>query len=269
MHRRIRLGLFFLILATSFPLAFTSLEEVGATETGNVLVCYGGGGDGLSLVEWTAAELAAHEAEHGRSVQRAHPITGTCFDPAGLMVGMGWVPGTAWLCAPTAQDQWYGPVFIWSIYQQPRHIPPDESGSCPRPRMLGWSRSETEIAAGTAVYMTELEVKGDLQRLYAWMHPDSQAIVPFSAMAGWYRDVFVLDPPVRMTIDEVRLVEWTWGVTGKVYPSTAEVTYRQWFADGREETGKVRLVRDDGVWRWFFGRDRDFVDQQIERYGSD
>lgn len=268
MHRRTRLGLLFLILATSFPLAFTSLE-VGAMETGNALVCYGGGGDGIYLEEWTPDQLDEHEAIHGSPVLRAHPLTGTCRDLAGLLLP-GWVPGTAWLCSQTADGQWTGPRFTHTISQHGIQAPPDPgSGSCPTPRERTSPRSETEIAAGTAVYMTELEVKGDLQRLYAWMHPDSQAIVPFSAMAGWYRDVFVLDPPVRMTIDEVRLVEWTWGVTGKVYPSTAEVTYRQWFADGREETGKVRLVRDDGVWRWFFGRDRDFVEEQIERYGSD
>jgi hypothetical protein len=117
--------------------------------------------------------------------------------------------------------------------------------------------------------MAELESSGDLRQLYAWMHPDSQAVVPLPAMVGWYQDVYVMDPPVSMSVDDVRLVEWTWGVTGKLYPSAAKVTYRQRFADGREVSDNVRLVRDDGVWRWFFGRDRDFVDQQIERYGRD
>lgn len=270
MHNGARLGLLLVIFATALPVALTPpmSAEVSAAETGNILVCYGGGGDGLSLVEWTAAELAEHEATHGRPVQRAHPITGTCFDQAGLMVGMGWIPGTAWLCSQDAEGRWMGPGFIWSIYQQPRHVPPDVSGSCLTPKRPDRPRTELEIASSTAVYLTELEVKGDLRRLYDWMHPDSKAIVPFPAMAGWYQEAFVLDPPVWMTVDEVRLVEWTWGVTGKVYPSAAEVTYRQRFADGREETDKVRLVRDDGAWRWFFGRDRDFVDQQIENYGE-
>lgn len=99
------------------------------------------------------------------------------------------------------------------------------------------------------------------------MHPDAQAVVPQSAMEGWYREVFAQRPPVWMTVDDVRLVEWTWDVTGTVYPSAAEVTYRQRFADGAEEQGVVRLVRDNGVWRWFFGRDRAFIEEQIAKYG--
>lgn len=275
MHHGVRLGLLLVILATALPVALTPplSADVSATERGSVLVCFGGGGDGIYLEEWTTARLVEYETTTGRSVLRAHPITGTCTDPAGLWVGIGWVPSTAWLCSLNSEGRWYGPNFVDSVYQREDQIPPDPaSGSCPYPGGAGAflrPRTETERAASTAVHMTELEVNGDLRRLYAWMHPDSQAIVPFSAMAGWYRDVFVLDPPVSMNIDEVRLVEWTWGVTGKVYPSAAEVSYRQRFADGREESGKVRLVRDDGVWRWFFGRDRDFVEEQIERYGRD
>ena len=71
-----------------------------------------------------------------------------------------------------------------------------------------------------------------------------------------------------MTVDDVRLVEWTWDVTGKVYPSAAEVSFRQRFEDGEETEGAIRLVRDHGVWRWFFGRDRTFVEEQIGRFGS-
>ena len=107
---------------------------------------------------------------------------------------------------------------------------------------------------------------GDYGRLYAWMHPDSKAIVPQAAMEGWYREVFALRPPVWMTVDGVRIGEWTWDVTGKVYPSTAEVTYRQRFADGQEVQGMTHLVRDHGVWRWFFGSDRAFVAEQIARF---
>lgn len=274
MYRGVRLGLLLLILTTAFPLVLTPplSPHVAATERGNVLVCFGGGGDGIYLEEWSSARLTEYEAANGRTVLRAHPVTGTCTDPAGLWVGNGWVPGTAWLCTRDYEGRWNGPSFTSSVYQTQDSVPPDPStGSCPDPRgrWTQWTRTEAERAAGTAVYMTELEVKGDLRRLYAWMHPDSKAVVPLPAMVGWYREVFAVDPPVSMTIDEVRLVEWTWGVTGKVYPSAAEVTYRQRFADGREEPGKVRLVRDDGVWRWFFGRDRDFVDQQIERYGSE
>ena len=69
-----------------------------------------------------------------------------------------------------------------------------------------------------------------------------------------------------MTVDDVQLGEWTWDVTGKVYPSAAEVMFRQRFADGQEIQGVTHLVRDNGVWRWFFGGNRAFVEEQIARY---
>jgi probable HAF family extracellular repeat protein len=92
-------------------------------------------------------------------------------------------------------------------------------------------------------------------------------------VAGWYREVFGWYPemiavraPTWMTVDDVRLEEWTWGVTGTVYPSAAAVSVRQRFADGLETEGVVWLVRENGVWRWFFGRDRSFVEDQISRF---
>jgi hypothetical protein len=45
------------------------------------------------------------------------------------------------------------------------------------------------------------------------------------------------------------------------------VVYRQQFADGSDVRGEVRLVKDyAGNWRWFFGRDRAFVEEQIARF---
>src|SRR5215204_469409 len=96
--------------------------------------------------------------------------------------------------------------------------------------------------------------------------PARRPVVLESAAVGWYREVFATRPPVWMTVDDVRLVEWTWEVTGKVYPSAAEVTFHQRFEDGAETEGVTHLVRDNGVWRWFFGRDRAFVDEQIARF---
>ena len=184
-------------------------------------------------------------------------------------MSIGWVPGTKWLCGQDAEGRWWGPNWVWEVYQSGDEVPPEpETGRCPQP----WSypqliaiRTETEYAATTAVHMTELEVAGDYDRLYAWMHPDAKAIVSQAAMEGWYREVFAPRPPVWMTVDDVRLVEWTWGVTDKIYPSAAEVTYRQRFADGQETEGVTHLVRDHGVWRWFFGHNRAFVEEQIAR----
>jgi hypothetical protein len=151
-------------------------------------------------------------------------------------------------------------------------VPPDPATArCPQsmPPYSGEGRTELERAAVTAVHLTELEVAGDYSRLYAWMHPDSQAVVPQAAMEGWYREIFAQRPPIWMTVDDVRLVEWTWEVTGKVYPSAAEVAFRQRFANGEEVEGVTHLVRDHGVWRWFFGTDRHFVNEQITLFGSE
>jgi hypothetical protein len=240
-----------------------------APDRGTTLVCHAGGGDGLSLEEWTPEQVADYEEATGRDVSALapHPATGNCLDFAGLMGG--WATGTAWLCTPQSDGSWTGPGWVWQVYRMDEQVSPDPAtGQCPQPwSPIQQNSSELEKAAAIAVHLTELEVAEDHDRLYAWMHPDSQAVVPQAAMEGWYREAFAQRPPVWMTVDDVRIGEWTWEVTGKVYPSAAEVAYRQRFADGEEIEGVTHLIRDNGVWRWFFGRDRAFVDEQVLRYG--
>jgi hypothetical protein len=184
---------------------------------------------------------------------------------------MGWNDQYSWLCSQGVEGRWWGPTWVLTHYRHGEPVPPDPStGNCPTP----WDPrsepvdSEAEKAAATAVHMAELEVAADYDRLYAWMHPDSTAIVPQSAMEGWYREDFSVSPPVWMTVDDVQIAEWTWEVTGKVYPSAAEVKFRQQFADGSETEGVTHLVRDNGVWRWFFGGSREFVEEQIVRFSN-
>jgi hypothetical protein len=50
---------------------------------------------------------------------------------------------------------------------------------------------------------------------------------------------------VWKVVDEVRLVEWPWEVTGKTYPSDA--------ADGEVIEDVTHLVRDDGIGGGFSG----------------
>jgi hypothetical protein len=99
------------------------------------------------------------------------------------------------------------------------------------------------------------------------MHPNAQYNIPREAVIGWYQEKFApLGAEVADPI-KVRFISWTWDVTGQTYPQTADVAYRQRFADGREVRGEVRLVKDDrGNWSWFFGRDRAFVEEQIARF---
>lgn len=265
-----------IITAAIAILLLLSQARTGSTfaqdaERGTTLVCVNEGGDTLYVDEWTPERLAGFEARSGNdaTVLAVNPTTGDCADYAGLI--RGWFAGTSWLCTRDAAGHWWGPSWVWPMYRPDNAVPPDpETGRCPDPMVgypysVGWP-TELQRAAATAVHLTELEVAGDYARLYAWMHPDSRAVVPEAVMEGWYREEFAQRPPVWMTVDDVRLVAWTWDVTGKVYPSAAEVAFRQRFADGGETEGVIRLVREQGVWRWFFGRDRAFVEEQIARF---
>src|SRR5204863_9876471 len=106
--------------------------------------------------------------------------------------------------------------------------------------------------------------------LYDLIHPDAHEEVPRSAVVGWYENNFAPRGAAAAVILGVRFVSWTWQVTGKVYPYTAEVSYSQYFYDdggGTVESDVVRLVRDQaGEWRWLFGRSRDFGHEQIALY---
>ncbi|MDP9366506.1 MAG: neutral zinc metallopeptidase, partial [Chloroflexota bacterium] len=128
-------------------------------------------------------------------------------------------------------------------------------------------QSDARGVAATAVALSRLEATGDFNALYDRIHPDAHAVVPRAAAFGWFEEEFAPRGPGVSTVTGVRFVEWTWAVTGKTYPYTAEVSFEQPFADGTVAEDVVRLVQDrNGEWRWFFGRDRAFVEEQIARY---
>ena len=246
------------------------------SQRGTTLVCVPGEGRSVTLAEYSDEQLAAYATRFGHEPVHAHPATLGCQDPAGIAIGSdvewtvdGWTPAVSLICTQDNEGGWFAPDWMYETsHNAVRTTLDPATGTCPLPPSRFYQPSSANPAAMTAVYLTELEVAGDYERLYAWMYPDSKTIVPQAAMEGWYRTVFAAQPPVWMTVDDVRLVEWTWDVTGTIYPSAAEVTYRQRFADGHEIEGVTHLVRDHGVWRWFFGRDRAFVEEQIARFGS-
>lgn len=119
-----------------------------------------------------------------------------------------------------------------------------------------------------AVFYSQLEAAGNFTGLYQWMHPDAKQFIPASAVVGWYLNDFAPRGPGVATVTGVQMISWTWEVTGATYPNTAEVSFQQPFADGTILTDVVRLVESDGAWRWFFGRNRAFVDGQIAAYPS-
>jgi hypothetical protein len=129
-----------------------------------------------------------------------------------------------------------------------------------------WTR-DAQDAAVVAVELSALEAAWDFNTLYDRIHPDAHAQIPRAAVIGWFQNEFAPRGPGVSTVTAVNFVSWTWAVTGQTYPYTAEVSFIQPFADGTVVEDVVRLVQDqNGEWRWFFGRSREFVNQQIARY---
>ena len=128
---------------------------------------------------------------------------------------------------------------------------------------------DVDTALAAAEDLSRLEASNQIESVYDLLHPAAKAIVPFAAVEGWYADASPARGASPAAALKIRFIPWTWEVTGQSYPYTAEIAYRQTLADGTSIRDEVRLVKaDDGVWRWFFGRDRDFVEEQIARYGS-
>jgi hypothetical protein len=126
---------------------------------------------------------------------------------------------------------------------------------------------DSEAALTVAETVAGLEVAGNLGGLYRSLHPDAQALIPSEAVIGWYENEFThFGEPTPRAI-KVRFIAWTWEVTGKTYPDTAEVAMRQQLPDGAVVRDEVRLVKDqNGNWCWFFGQTRAFVEEQIARF---
>lgn len=140
--------------------------------------------------------------------------------------------------------------------------------SIPVPRADAQTSFDAQNAMDMAYYLSYLESISDFNTEYDFIHPDARAIIPRAAVVGWFLDNYAPLQPQPATILGVEFVSWTWQVTGVTYPYTAQVSYSQAFANGVRTT-IVRLVQDqNGVWRWFFGRDRVFVDQVIAAYAS-
>ena len=125
-------------------------------------------------------------------------------------------------------------------------------------------------AMDMAYLLSELEADQSFNALYDLIHPDARSVIPRNAVVGWYFEHFAPRGASPAVITGVRFVSWTWAVTGKVYRNTAEVSYAQEFWDDGAYTVEedvVRLVQDhEGAWRWFFGRNLEFVEAMIDEY---
>lgn len=144
----------------------------------------------------------------------------------------------------------------------------------PLPLRISLAQSDVDLdAASEAVReFSVLEQARDFTALYARLHPDARAVVPRSAVVGWY-GAFLADRQAgEATVTAARPEPWTWGVTGVTYENAITVSYTQLYViDGVETeiTGEVHVVPDDDGWGWFFGASREFLDEQIAAYGDD
>lgn len=127
-------------------------------------------------------------------------------------------------------------------------------------------------AADVARELSLLEAERDFDALYDRMHPDARAVVPRSAVVGWYESYFANRETQELTVNEVTFEPWTWGVTGVTYEDAVTVAFLQpYTVDGvlTDVPGEVHLVPFGDEWGWFFGASRSFVDEQIAAYGND
>jgi hypothetical protein len=127
---------------------------------------------------------------------------------------------------------------------------------------------EAETAMAAAAQIADLEAAGRFDDLYDLIHPHAQAIIPHEVVVEWYGADIAMPPGPAVPV-KLRFVPWTWEVTGQTYPGAAEVVMRQRHADGTTTDDSMRLMTDgNGAWRWFFGRDRAFVNEQITRFAG-
>jgi predicted metalloprotease len=127
-------------------------------------------------------------------------------------------------------------------------------------------------AADAARELSALEAERDFDALYERMHPDALAIVPRSAVVGWYESYFADRETSELEVTGVEAEPWTWEVTGDTYDDAVTVEFAQpYTVDGvvTDVSGEVHLVPFGDDWGWFFGASRAFVDQQVSLYGDD
>jgi predicted metalloprotease len=127
-------------------------------------------------------------------------------------------------------------------------------------------------AANAARELSVLEADRNFDALYERMHPDARALVPRSAVVGWYETYFAERDTSELEVTAVEFEPWTWEVSGVTYEDAVTVKYDQpYTVDGvvSNVTGEVHLVPFGDEWGWFFGASRAFVDEQVALYGDD
>lgn|GEM_PF-3404649 len=130
-------------------------------------------------------------------------------------------------------------------------------------------RTSAMIAAEELSVMEAQTHLPALYEFYARLHPDGQEIIPRHVVIGWYQDNWHPKGPHPATATGASIVTWTWPVNGVAYSNVYEVSYIQEFDNAPTRNDVVRLVYVEPYFRWFFGRSKAFVDEQIAFYNAE
>jgi predicted metalloprotease len=139
-------------------------------------------------------------------------------------------------------------------------------------RVTAQADDQLAAAADAARELSMFEADRDFDALYESMHPDALAVVPRSAVVGWYESYFEDRETSELEVTGVEFEPWTWPVTGVTYDDAVTVKFVQpYTVDGvtTDVSGEVHLVPFDDEWGWFFGASQAFVDEQVALYGDD
>ncbi len=135
------------------------------------------------------------------------------------------------------------------------------------------AQTEQELQNAALAAQTILTMAGnrEFNAMYDLMHPDAMAIVPRGVAVGVFNEIYGAMQAGMPAITGGEIGQWTWGVTGHTYPTTAIVTFSQpYVQNGKTQTltDTLNLVQDArGNWRWFFGSSPQFVQAAIAKYG--
>lgn len=132
--------------------------------------------------------------------------------------------------------------------------------------------ADQQAAVQAATRILTLAVNRQFNAMYDLIHPDAMSVIPRVAAVGAFTEIYDAAQVTDAMIHGVEMTKFTWGVTGKTYDYAAAVKFSQSYTDanGRGQTlqDTMYLVEADGEWRWFFGSDRELVDQMIAKYGQ-
>lgn len=132
---------------------------------------------------------------------------------------------------------------------------------------------DQDEATFTAQEILRLAYERKFNAMYDRIHPDAHAEVPRAVAVAVFEQVYAETDAGLGEVQSARTVsDWTWGVTGKTYPTAIQVLFHQPYKDEHGDqqilSDSMYLVKAEGEWRWFFGSSRQYVDAAIKQYGN-